>query len=101
MKALTAKQQTVLDVLQRHQPRTPRVREIGREIGVSSSCTVVRHLTALERKGFIRFAKPEHGYRRIQIVGLLCRCGAAPELLDSQRRPWCHSCAGVVLGGQL
>jgi len=32
----------------------PTVREIGQRLGLSSSCTVQRHLDALERKGFIR-----------------------------------------------
>src|SRR5919202_4286207 len=64
MKGLTAKQQRVLEVIrtslrQRGQP--PTVREIGQEIGVASSCTVQRHLDALERKGFIRRNRYKYG----------------------------------------
>ena len=32
----------------------PTVRELGEHLGLRSSCTVQRHLEALERKGFIR-----------------------------------------------
>jgi repressor LexA len=69
MKGLTTKQQRVLDVIrgamrQRGQP--PTVREIGREIGVQSSCTVQRHLDALERKGFIK--RDRYKYRSIELT---------------------------------
>jgi repressor LexA len=69
MKGLTAQQQRVLDVIrsslwQRGQP--PTVREIGKEIGVLSSCTVQRHLDALERKGFIR--RNRYKYRSIELT---------------------------------
>jgi repressor LexA len=69
MKGLTAKQQRVLEVIrtslrQRGQP--PTVREIGQEIGVASSCTVQRHLDALERKGFIK--RDRYKYRSIELA---------------------------------
>src|SRR5437763_14323040 len=69
MKGLTAKQQRVLEVIrtslrQRGQP--PTVREIGTEIGVASSCTVQRHLDALERKGFIK--RDRYKYRSIELA---------------------------------
>jgi len=69
MKGLTTKQQRVLDVIrvslrQRGQP--PTVREIGTEIGVASSCTVQRHLDALERKGFIK--RDRYKYRSIELA---------------------------------
>jgi len=69
MKGLTTKQQRVLDVIrgamrQRGQP--PTVREIGHEIGVLSSCTVQRHLDALEKKGFIR--RDRYKYRSIELT---------------------------------
>jgi repressor LexA len=69
MKGLTTKQQRVLDVIrgslrQRGQP--PTVREIGLEIGVASSCTVQRHLDALERKGFIK--RDRYKYRSIELA---------------------------------
>jgi repressor LexA len=69
MKGLTAKQRRVLDVIRqwlkvRGQP--PTVREIGLEIGVASSCTVQRHLDALERKGFIK--RDRYKYRSIELA---------------------------------
>ena len=44
----------------------PTVREIGQRLGLSSSCTVQRHLDALERKGFIRRNRTKA--RSIEIV---------------------------------
>jgi repressor LexA len=69
MKGLTLKQQRVLDVIRqamRHTGQPPTVREIGREIGVQSSCTVQRHLDALERKGFI--SRNRYKYRSIELT---------------------------------
>jgi repressor LexA len=69
MKGLTIKQRRVLEVIRqclktRGQP--PTVREIGLEIGVASSCTVQRHLDALERKGFIK--RDRYKYRSIELA---------------------------------
>jgi repressor LexA len=69
MKGLTVKQRRVLEVIRqwlktRGQP--PTVREIGLEIGVASSCTVQRHLDALERKGFIK--RDRYKYRSIELA---------------------------------
>src|SRR5687768_16337097 len=69
MKGLTTKQQRVLDVIRqamRNTGQPPTVREIGREIGVQSSCTVQRHLDALERKGFI--SRNRYKYRSIELT---------------------------------
>jgi repressor LexA len=69
MKGLTAKQQRVLDVIRgamRERGQPPTVREIGKEIGVLSSCTVQRHLDALEKKGFIR--RDRYKYRSIELT---------------------------------
>ncbi|MCC2672239.1 MAG: regulatory protein LexA [Armatimonadetes bacterium] len=69
MKGLTTKQTRVLDVIRgamRHSGQPPTVREIGREIGVQSSCTVQRHLDALEKKGFIR--RNRYKYRSIELT---------------------------------
>ncbi len=69
MKGLTTKQQRVLDVI-RHSMRgtgqPPTVREIGKDIGVLSSCTVQRHLDALEKKGFIK--RDRYKYRSIELT---------------------------------
>lgn len=57
MKELTERQRQVLQVIydrQRARGYPPTVREIGQAVGLSSSCTVQKHLNALERKGFIR-----------------------------------------------
>ena len=69
MKGLTSKQQKVLEVIRsnmRHSGQPPTVREIGREIGVLSSCTVQRHLDALEKKGFI--TRNRYKYRSIELA---------------------------------
>lgn len=44
----------------------PTVREIGKRLGLKSSCTVQRHLDALEKKGFIRRSRTKA--RSIEIV---------------------------------
>lgn len=69
MKGLTSKQQRVLDVIRgamRLTGQPPTVREIGKEIGVLSSCTVQRHLDALEKKGFIK--RDRYKYRSIELT---------------------------------
>jgi len=69
MKGLTTKQQRVLDVIRqamRTAGQPPTVREIGRDIGVQSSCTVQRHLDALEKKGFIK--RDRYKYRSIELT---------------------------------
>lgn len=69
MKGLTVKQQRVLDVIRgsmRNKGQPPTVREIGKEIGVLSSCTVQRHLDALEKKGFIK--RDRYKYRSIELA---------------------------------
>jgi repressor LexA len=57
MQRLTERQQQVLkgiyDIFQQKR-YPPTVREIGQRLGLRSSCTVQRHLEALERKGYIR-----------------------------------------------
>jgi repressor LexA len=86
MKGLTSKQQRVLDVIRgamRHRGQPPTVREIGKEIGVQSSCTVQRHLDALEKKGFIR--RDRYKYRSI-------------ELLDSPIPPFVRAVNVPILG---
>lgn len=86
MKGLTGKQQRVLDVIRgtmRERGQPPTVREIGREIGVLSSCTVQRHLDALEKKGFIK--RDRYKYRSI-------------ELTDSPIPPFVRAVAVPILG---
>ena len=57
MQRLTARQQQVLEGIHgilREKGYPPTVREIGARLGLRSSCTVQRHLEALERKGYIK-----------------------------------------------
>ncbi|HOS43570.1 MAG TPA: transcriptional repressor LexA [Armatimonadota bacterium] len=57
MEGLTRRQQEVLSGIRAILQDTghpPTVRELGEKLGLRSSCTVQRHLEALERKGFIR-----------------------------------------------
>lgn len=57
MEELTKRQQEVLAgirVIFQETGYPPTVRELGERLGLRSSCTVQRHLEALERKGFIR-----------------------------------------------
>ncbi len=57
MQRLTERQRQVLkgihDIAQQKR-YPPTVREIGERLGLRSSCTVQRHLEALERKGYIK-----------------------------------------------
>lgn len=57
MEELTKRQQEVLAGIRLIFAETgypPTVRELGERLGLRSSCTVQRHLEALEKKGFIR-----------------------------------------------
>jgi repressor LexA len=57
MEELTRRQQEVLAgirIVFQETGYPPTVRELGERLGLRSSCTVQRHLEALERKGFIR-----------------------------------------------
>jgi repressor LexA len=57
MQGLTQRQRQVLEQIHqvmRESGHPPTVREIMERLGLSSTCTVQRHLEALERKGFIR-----------------------------------------------
>lgn len=57
MEELTKRQNEVLSGIRLIFAETgypPTVRELGERLGLRSSCTVQRHLEALERKGFIR-----------------------------------------------
>jgi len=67
---LTERQQEVLEIIRRYlmkNGQSPTVREIARELRVRSTCTVHKHLAALEKKGFI--TKIKYGYRSIELPG--------------------------------
>jgi repressor LexA len=56
-KGLTRRQQEILTFIQRHSDAhgyPPSVREIGQALGLTSSSTVHSHLSALEKKGYLR-----------------------------------------------
>ena len=70
MQNLTERQQEVLEIIRRHMARngqSPTVREIAKALGVRSTCTVQKHLEALEKKGCITRSK--YGYRSIELPG--------------------------------
>ena len=70
MQNLTERQQEVLEIIRRHMTRngqSPTVREIAKALGVSSTCTVQKHIEALEKKGCI--SKSKYGYRSIELPG--------------------------------
>ena len=57
MHLLTDKQKQILDAIRtsiEQHGQAPTVREIGTRVGLSSSCTVKKHLDTLELKGFIQ-----------------------------------------------
>lgn len=70
LQKLTQRQQDVLEIIRRHMARnceSPTVREIAQALGVRSTCTVQRHLDALDKKGCITRSK--YGYRSIDLPG--------------------------------
>lgn len=65
----TATQNAVLDVIRRHlcnRGFPPSIREIGDELGMSSSSTVHAHLYNLEAKGYIK--REKHSPRGIKLT---------------------------------
>lgn len=71
MKGLTPRQSEALGIIRRVYAETgqgPAIREIGREMGVLSSCTVQRHIEALIKKGFV--TKDRYKYRSVRPVGV-------------------------------
>jgi len=70
MRSLTDRQAQVLDAvarMMRERGCCPTIREIGERVGLRSSCTVQRHLEALERKGYLRRVPGKA--RRIELIG--------------------------------
>jgi len=57
MHTLSDKQRLILSVIRKsieQRGQAPTVREIGAQVGLSSSCTVKKHLDTLETKGFLK-----------------------------------------------
>lgn len=69
MITLSSKQQEIMEVIRRALMRdgqAPTVREIGKETGLRSSCSVQKHLNALETKGYIK--RDPYKYRSIELL---------------------------------
>lgn len=67
--AISAKQQEILEVIRKALMRdgqAPTVREIGKETGLRSSCSVQKHLNQLEAKGYIK--RDPYKYRSIELL---------------------------------
>lgn len=91
MEALTEKQREILKVIRTHieaRGYAPTVREIGAAVNLSSSCSVKKHLDALEVKGKI---KRDRYQREIE----LCEDGEPVTL----GRSFCVPLLGRVAGG--
>lgn len=79
MDILTARQQEVLDIIIRQMEARgfpPTLREIAAELGVSGTLGIMKHLDALERKGFIR--KSAGSSRGIVLAGPAVHALAIP-----------------------
>ena len=69
MATLTAKQEEVLEIIRRYQMEhgsSPTLRELREELGVASDNSVLKHLTALESKGYI--SRRDEGPRSIGLL---------------------------------
>lgn len=83
---LTTKQARVLEIIRTRWQATglaPTVREIGQEMGISSSCSVMRHIEALERKGYVR--RDRYKYRSVRPVELGAAALTYSELMEQNR----------------
>ena len=102
MQTLTEKQQQILEVVRKgieKRGHAPTVREIGTAVGLSSSCTVKKHLDSLETKGFLRRDRYKRGIDLMEdgtpvplgrsvCVPLLGRvAGGAPILAEQAAAP--------------
>jgi repressor LexA len=66
---LSQKQHEIIEVIRKALMRdgqAPTVREIGKETGLRSSCSVQKHLNQLEAKGFIK--RDPYKYRSIELL---------------------------------
>lgn len=94
MPALTEKQTQILGYIRRQITLTgqaPTVREIGQEVGLSSSCSVQKHLDTLERQGKIR--RGSFKFRGIELVD------GNGEVSKLQAQPVLAPLLGIVAGG--
>lgn len=93
MEDLTDKQREILSVIRSNfetRGHAPTVRQIGRSVGLSSSCSVKKHLDVLETKGYVH---REPYQRDISLME-----GGAPLTMG---RSICVPLLGTVRGGPL
>ncbi|MDR3710269.1 MAG: transcriptional repressor LexA [Capsulimonadaceae bacterium] len=94
MQQPTDKQRQILNFIRKHIALTgqaPTVREIGLEVGLSSSCSVQKHLDTLEQIGKIR--RGSFKFRGIEIVD------ENGEVSRLQAQPVLAPLLGIVAGG--
>jgi len=94
MEQLTERQKSILRGIHEIYQATgaaPTVRELGQRVGLSSSCTVQRHLDALERKGYIRRNRTKA--RSVEII-------RSPDPAMVRRRAVSVPLVGQVAAGQ-
>ena len=94
MEQLTERQKSILRGIHEIYQATgapPTVRELGQRVGLSSSCTVQRHLDALERKGYIRRNRTKA--RSVEII-------RSPDPAMVRRRAVSVPLLGQVAAGQ-
>jgi len=94
MEQLTERQKSILRGIHEIYQATgapPTVRELGQRVGLSSSCTVQRHLDALERKGYIRRNRTKA--RSVEII-------RSPDPAMVRRRSVSVPLVGQVAAGQ-
>lgn len=113
MEGLSQRQQDILRVISQHIRDTgypPTVREIGQRVGLRSSCTVHRHLRALQRKGYltrqgsknralgiVRGIDASTTPTRVRNVPLVGRIAAGQPLLAEQNVEGVYAVSGDLL----
>jgi repressor LexA len=94
MQPISDKQARILAFIRRQVAlagQAPTVREIGQEVGLSSSCSVQKHLDSLERAGKIR--RGSFKFRGIELVD------DDGELSKLHAQPMLAPLLGIVAGG--
>ena len=79
MESITARQQQVLEIVTRFIAEygyPPSLRQIGEKLGVSGTLGVMKHLEALEKKGYIR--RQGGSSRGISLVSAMAQASALP-----------------------
>ncbi|MCL2817269.1 MAG: transcriptional repressor LexA [Clostridiales bacterium] len=94
--ALSKRQAAILDFIKRELQRNgypPSVREIGLALGLSSTSTVHSHLSALERKGYLK--RNQSKSRALEI------CDASSPAIFADERENCHEMVNVPVLGKI